>query len=51
MYREAVFVWEGRTLKACWRLNENERVNSVDEEGDFLQPPIPMGVFRKDSGA
>lgn len=51
LYHEAVFVWEGRPLKSCWRVMEDETVNAVDEEGDALQPRIPVRLFKRDVGA
>jgi hypothetical protein len=51
-YQEAVFVWEGRTLQSCWRLTDDQKaVLNVDEEGDGLNPPLPIELFKKDSGA
>jgi hypothetical protein len=50
-YLASILVWEGRTLQSCWRLTDDKAaVLNVDEEGDGLNPPIPVQVFKADSG-
>ena len=51
-YQAAILVWEGRTLQSCWRLTDDKAaVMNIDEEGDGLQPPLPVEVFKRDAGA
>lgn len=51
LYRESEFVWEGRPLKACYRVLEDGSVSSVDEEGDQLTPRLPIRAFKNELGA
>ena len=48
-YREAVFVYDGRTLACCWRERGNA-VRTMDEEGDRLVPDVPQELFKPDAG-
>lgn len=50
-YREAVFTWEGRPLKCCWRPGSDGRVLTIDEEGDRLYPPPHISRFTPESGS